>query len=56
MRVRNNGTHAAEIPAKQLADEAPLYSPKAVAPSRPAAIDWESILQSIITKRSANYA
>jgi len=43
MRVRNNGTLAAEIPAKQLADEAPLYSPKAVAPSRPAAIDWESI-------------
>ena len=26
MRVRNNGTIAAEIPAKALADEAPLYS------------------------------
>ena len=26
MRVRNNGAIAAEIPAKPLADEAPLYS------------------------------
>src|SRR5881392_3387487 len=32
MRVRNNGTIAAEIPAKQLADEAPLYSREATAP------------------------
>jgi phosphoribosylformylglycinamidine synthase II len=29
MRVRNNGTIAAEIPAKALADEAPLYSRQA---------------------------
>ena len=29
MRVRNNGTIAAEIPAKALADEAPLYSREA---------------------------
>ena len=29
MRVRNNGTVAAEIPAKPLADEAPLYSREA---------------------------
>jgi phosphoribosylformylglycinamidine synthase subunit PurL len=29
MRVRNNGTIAAEIPAKVLADEAPLYSREA---------------------------
>jgi len=29
MRVRNNGTVAAEIPAKALADEAPLYSREA---------------------------
>src|SRR4029079_13886028 len=43
MRVRNNGTLAAEIPAKQLADEAPLYSPKAVAPSQPAAVDWATV-------------
>src|SRR5437588_3871381 len=32
MRVRNNGTLVAEIPAKPLADEAPLYSREATAP------------------------
>src|SRR6476620_9058358 len=32
MRVRNNGSIAAEIPAKPLADEAPLYSREARAP------------------------
>ena len=32
MRVRNNGSLAAEIPAKPLADEAPLYSREAIAP------------------------
>ena len=32
MRVRNNGTIAAEIPAKALADEAPLYSREAQSP------------------------
>jgi phosphoribosylformylglycinamidine synthase II len=32
MRIRNNGTISAEIPAKALADEAPLYSPEARAP------------------------
>ena len=32
MRVRNNGTVAAEIPAKALADEAPLYEREAKAP------------------------
>src|SRR6476620_7682875 len=32
MRVRNNGSLAAEIPAKPLADEAPLYSREARAP------------------------
>src|SRR6202048_3247740 len=32
MRVRNNGSIAAEIPAKPLADEAPLYSRKATPP------------------------
>jgi phosphoribosylformylglycinamidine synthase subunit PurL len=36
MRVRNNGSLAAEIPAKPLADEAPLYSREATAP--PAAL------------------
>ena len=33
MRVRNNGSVAAEIPAKQLAEEAPLYSRDAEPPS-----------------------
>ncbi len=33
MRVRNNGAIAAEIPAKPLADEAPLYSREAKPPS-----------------------
>ena len=32
MRVRNNGSVAAEIPAKPLADEAPLYAREATAP------------------------
>src|SRR5437016_8670032 len=32
MRVRNNGSVAAEIPAKPLAEEAPLYSREAKAP------------------------
>ncbi|MEP7015918.1 MAG: phosphoribosylformylglycinamidine synthase subunit PurL [Verrucomicrobiota bacterium] len=38
MRVRNNGTIAAEIPAKPLADEAPLYSREAKPPSSVAAV------------------
>ena len=33
MRVRNNGTIAAEIPAKPLAEEAPLYSREAKRPT-----------------------
>jgi phosphoribosylformylglycinamidine synthase len=33
MRVRNNGSVAAEIPAKPLADEAPLYSREAKKPT-----------------------
>lgn len=33
MRVRNNGTIAAEIPARALADEAPLYSREAKSPT-----------------------
>lgn len=43
MRVRNNGSLAAEIPAKPLADEAPLYSPAAVAPPPVPPIDWATI-------------
>jgi phosphoribosylformylglycinamidine synthase II len=43
MRVRNNGTVAAEIPAKPLADEAPLYSREAVAPPPTPPIDLASV-------------
>jgi phosphoribosylformylglycinamidine synthase II len=38
MRVLNNGSIAAEIPAKPLADEAPLYSREATPPSSVAAV------------------
>src|SRR5450759_4784704 len=38
MRVRNNGSIAAEIPAKPLAEEAPLYSREAKPPSAVAAV------------------
>jgi phosphoribosylformylglycinamidine synthase len=38
MRVRNNGAIAAEIPAKLLAEEAPLYSREAKPPSPIAAV------------------
>src|SRR5437667_24096 len=34
MRVRNNGSVAAEVPAKPLAEEAPLYSREAKRPTR----------------------
>src|SRR3954469_4038502 len=39
MRVRNNGSIAAEIPAKPLADEAPLYSREARPPAVAAVSD-----------------
>ena len=38
MRVRNNGSIAAEIPARPLAEEAPLYSREAKPPSSVAAV------------------
>jgi phosphoribosylformylglycinamidine synthase len=45
MRVRNNGTIAAEIPAKALADEAPLYSREAKSPPVAASLrDARSLL------------
>jgi len=44
MRVRNNGSLAAEIPAKPLADEAPLYSRDATAPpTAPPITDFAAI-------------
>ncbi|HKS04159.1 MAG TPA: phosphoribosylformylglycinamidine synthase subunit PurL, partial [Chthoniobacterales bacterium] len=51
MRVRNNGTIAAEIPAKALADEAPLYSRQARELTTESAEDAE-----LIRKISANSA
>src|SRR5689334_9368116 len=39
MRVRNNGSVAAEIPAKPLAEEAPLYARNVEAPSRGDVLD-----------------
>src|SRR5215831_2388398 len=51
MRVRNNGTIAAEIPAKALADEAPLYSRQARQATAESAEDSE-----LIKKISANSA
>ncbi len=43
MRVRNNGTVAAEIPAKPLADEAPLYMREAKAPSQNTPADLSTL-------------
>jgi phosphoribosylformylglycinamidine synthase len=45
MRVRNNGTIAAEIPAKPLADEAPLYTREFEAPPAVQPLDFRSFLQ-----------
>ena len=50
MRVRNNGTLAAEIPAKPLADEAPLYSREA---RKPTADDADNTDEEWIQKLSA---
>jgi phosphoribosylformylglycinamidine synthase II len=41
MRIRNNGSIAAEIPAKALADEAPLYSREAKSPPVAASL-WDA--------------
>jgi len=43
MRVRNNGSVAAEIPAKPLAEEAPLYSREAKAPANIPKLDLGSL-------------
>src|SRR5213594_677685 len=43
MRVRNNGIIAAEIPAKALAEEAPLYSREAKKPTSEVAEDAELV-------------
>ena len=54
MRVRNNGTIAAEIPAKALADEAPLYSREASTPTASSAAGLELIAS--ISAKSASSA
>jgi phosphoribosylformylglycinamidine synthase len=54
MRVRNNGTIAAEIPAKALADEAPLYSREARHGTARSAEDAELIKK--ISAKSASSA
>jgi phosphoribosylformylglycinamidine synthase len=46
MRVRNNGSVAAEIPAKPLAEEAPLYSREARAPHTKDTKDTTDFLKS----------
>src|ERR1043166_947621 len=47
MRVRNNGSIAAEIPAKPLAEEAPLYTREA----QPPKVAQASSLQSVLTNK-----
>ena len=47
MRVRNNGSVAADIPAKPLADEAPLYSREAKAPRTAGTSDAKEFLKTI---------
>ena len=54
MRVRNNGAIAAEIPAKALADEAPLYSREARQGTAESAEDAELIKK--ISAKSASSA
>jgi phosphoribosylformylglycinamidine synthase subunit PurL len=54
MRVRNNGSVAAEIPAKPLADEAPLYSREARKPTADHADKTD--IQKILSASSAKSA
>src|SRR5687767_2577491 len=53
MRVRNNGSLAAEIPAKPLADEAPLYSREARKPTADDADDTDEEWNQKISALSA---
>ena len=53
MRVRNNGSLAAEIPAKPLADEAPLYSREAKKGTAEGAELAEEEIQKLISAPSA---
>jgi phosphoribosylformylglycinamidine synthase len=52
LRVRNHGVVVAEIPNRELADEAPLYDrPHDVAPYRPAAMEVPADLESRLGSR-----
>jgi phosphoribosylformylglycinamidine synthase II len=53
MRVKNHGVTVAEIPAKQLADEAPLYKREA---RRPAGLDARQVLDLKSVKEPADLA
>jgi phosphoribosylformylglycinamidine synthase len=53
MRVRNNGTLAAEIPAKPLADEAPLYSREARKPTTESTENTELLKQISVSSVSS---
>src|SRR6187549_2753433 len=53
MRVRNNGSLAAEIPAKPLADEAPLYAREAKKGTAESAEIAEEEIQKLISVSSA---
>ena len=55
MRVRNNGTIAAEIPARPLAEEAPVYSREAKKPTRTtSAKDTKDYPENILSAASVN--
>jgi phosphoribosylformylglycinamidine synthase subunit PurL len=56
MRVRNNGSLAAEIPAKPLADEAPLYSREARKPTADSADDTDEEWKKKLSGLSASSA
>jgi phosphoribosylformylglycinamidine synthase subunit PurL len=56
MRVRNNGSLAAEIPAKPLADEAPLYSREAKKPTADLADDTDEAWNKKLSELSAQSA
>src|SRR5205814_5793196 len=53
MRVRNNGTIAAEVPAKALVGEAPLYSPEAPKLTAESAEDAELIKKILANSASS---
>jgi phosphoribosylformylglycinamidine synthase II len=55
MRVRNNGSIAAEIPAKPLAEEAPLYSREAKEPARRTEMTDRDVSEILRVESSATF-